>query len=62
MKVSGSWASVTKQAKDITPEPQYLVVANFVRYYTRTKISLGYRIHEIFADTLTNSRSGQQDK
>ena len=32
---------------DILPEPKYLMIADFVRYYTNTSISHGYRLHEI---------------
>ena len=32
---------------DITPGSTYLMVANFMRYYTRTMISHGWRFHEI---------------
>ena len=33
---------------DFTPESQYLMVADFMRYYTRIPISQGCKFHEIF--------------
>ena len=39
-----SWLQISW---DITPKPQYLMVAYFMRYYTRTLISNGWRFHEI---------------
>ena len=39
-----SWLQISW---DITPESKYLMVADFMRYYTRIKISHGCRFHEI---------------
>ena len=37
---------------DITPKPKYLMVPDFMRYYTKTTISHGCRFHEILHRTL----------
>ena len=40
-----SWLHISL---DIPPEPQYLKVANILRYFIKIKISHAYRYHEIF--------------
>ena len=40
-----SWLQISW---DITPKPQHLTVADFMRYYTKTTISHGCRFHEIW--------------
>ena len=57
------WSDVSQNHKTswlqilwhITPEPQYLMVADFMRYYTITTISHGCRFSDILHKTPNNS-------